>query len=61
MTRPGMGRGCPRTSTCLALVAELRVAGAFDLEDAAGPIREASEQQLAQAREDASVLAARWR
>jgi hypothetical protein len=38
-------------------IAELRDVGGFSIEDAAGPIREASEQALAQARADAVLFA----
>ena len=53
----GNGPWLPADFDLRAFVAELRDAGAFDLQDAAGPIREASEQQLAQAREDALLFA----
>jgi hypothetical protein len=53
----GSGPWLPADFDLRAFVAELRDAGAFDLENAAGPIREASEQQLAQAREDALLFA----
>jgi hypothetical protein len=53
----GNGPWLPADFDLRAFVAELRDVGGFDLEDTARPIREASEQQLAQAREDAVLLA----
>ncbi len=53
----GNGPWLPADFDLRAFVAELRDAGGFDLDDTARPIREASEQQLAQAREDALLFA----
>ena len=53
----GNGPWLPADFDLPAFVAELRDAGGFDLDDTARPIREASEQRLAQAREDALLLA----
>jgi hypothetical protein len=52
----GNGPWLPVDFDMSAFIAELREAGGFDLEDTGRPIREASEQQLAQAREDALLL-----
>jgi hypothetical protein len=52
----GNGPWLPADFDLPAFIAELRDAGAFDLEDAARPIREASRDQLAQAHEDALLL-----
>jgi hypothetical protein len=52
----GNGPWLPADFDMPAFMADLRDAGAFDFEDMGRPIREASEQQLAQAREDARLL-----
>lgn len=52
----GSGPWLPANFDLAQFLVELRDAGGFDLEDAARPIREASEEQLARAREDARLL-----
>jgi hypothetical protein len=53
----GNGPWLPADFDLRAFVAELRDVGGFDLDDTARPIREASDQQLAQAHEDALLFA----
>jgi hypothetical protein len=52
----GNGPWLPAEFDLAAFVAELRDAGGFDLRDAARPIREATDQELARAREDALLF-----
>jgi hypothetical protein len=52
----GNGSWLPDDFDLPRFMAELRDVGGFELEDAARPIREASEQQLIQAREDALLF-----